>query len=108
MSPSVEYRGQNIIKVRGYVNRYGAWVEGGILPGRTPAPLMSETPGQIGNINNSIASALSMLQVFDFAGLYYLPGTASHTGNVDGDVLVVFVKERQVLRIYSTGIGRAR
>lgn len=80
-------------KVRGFVNWYGAWVEGGILTGKILDRLMNEIPGQLGNINNSITSALSMLQAFDFVGLYYLPGTAGHTGNVNDDVSIVFVKE---------------
>jgi len=80
-------------KVRGYVNWYGAWVEGGMLTGKILDRLMNEIPGQLGNINSSITSALSMLSVFNFVGLYYLPGTAGHTGNVNDDVSVVFVKE---------------
>lgn len=80
-------------KARGYVNWYGAWVEGGVISGRILDQIMDEIPGQLGDINNSINDALSMLEVFNFVGLYYLPGTAEHTGNVDDDVSVVFVKE---------------
>lgn len=80
-------------KARGYVNWYGAWVEGGILTGKILDRLMNEIPSGIGDINSSIASALSSVNAFDFVGLYYLPGTAGHTGSVTDDVSIVFVKE---------------
>ena len=80
-------------RARGFVNWYGAWVEGGILTGKILDRLMSDIPGQLGSVNASITDALSMLEVFQFVGLYYLPGTAAHTGNVTDDVSIVFVKE---------------
>ncbi len=79
--------------VRGFVNWYGAWVEGGILTGKILDRLMNEIPDHLGEMNRSINDALSMLAAFDFVGLYYLPGTAGHTGNVDDDVSLVLVKE---------------
>lgn len=79
-------------KVRGYLNWYGAWVEGGILTGKILDRLMSEIPAAAGQINAMISEALEMVNIFDFVGLYYLPGTAAPTGRVDDDVSLVLVK----------------
>ncbi len=78
---------------RGYVDWYGAWVEGGMLTGKILDRLMNAIPGALGTINNSLTSSLSTLDAFQFVGLYYLPGTAGHTGHILDDVSVVFVKE---------------
>lgn len=80
-------------KVRGFLNWYGAWVEGGILTGKILDRIMGALPGQVGTINNLIASSLSGLDALSFVRLYYLPGTGNGaTGHTDDDVSIVLVK----------------
>ena len=79
-------------KIRGYMNWYGAWVEGGILTDKVLDRLMDEIPAASGQINAMIAEALEMVNLFNFVGLYYLPGTAAATGRVTDDVSLVLVK----------------
>jgi hypothetical protein len=79
--------------LRGYVDWYGLWVEGGFLT----ESILERTIGEVGEIvpevNSLILEATSPWEPFSFARLYYLPGRATPTGRVDEDVSLVLVKE---------------
>jgi hypothetical protein len=79
--------------VRGYVNWYGVWVEGGVISGKIADRLMEEIPERLGGIEADLQNALSALQDFTFVGLYYLPGEGRSTGHVNDDISLVMVKE---------------
>ncbi len=80
-------------RARGYVAWYGARVEGGWKTGSILDRLMDGIPSRLGDINSRISNALSSLDALSFVRLYYLPGTASHTGHVNDDVSIVLVKQ---------------
>jgi len=80
-------------RARGYVAWYGCWVEGGVLSEKIKDRLMDEIPGALGDVQLMLNEAISNLDAFDLVGLYYLPGRAHGTGNVEDDCSIVLVKQ---------------
>jgi hypothetical protein len=79
--------------LRGYVDYYGAWVEGGVKHDSILDRIMDALPGTIGTINARLNDALSMAAAFGpFNQQYFLPGTASNSGNTNDDVSLILVR----------------
>lgn len=79
--------------LHGYVNWYGAWVEGGILTGKILDRIMDALPGTLGEINTRLSDALSLATLLGpLERQYFLPGTAGSTGHTEDDVTIVLVR----------------
>lgn len=86
--------------LRGYVDWYGAWVEGGHYTDFLLDKLMTATAyrilGSFGpftlDFNNRISDALSAWEPINFQRLYYLPGRGGR-GHVNDGVRLVLVTE---------------
>jgi len=79
--------------LQGYVNQYGAWVEGGILTGSVLSELMGRLPPTVDDVNSRLAAALALANLAGpFGMLYYLPGRFDSQGSTDDDVTVVLTR----------------
>ena len=99
---------ERALRVRGFLNWHGAWVEGGILTGKILDRIMDDLPGRVGTINSTITNSLSGLASLNFVPLYYLLGTGrGSTGHTDDDVSIVLVKRFEaVLETYTKSLKR--
>lgn len=79
-------------KLRGYLDWYGAWVEGGAKTDDILDRLSDGLAESVGEINSRITEAVETFEACTFVRLYYLPGRAQHTGHVNDDVSMVLVK----------------
>lgn len=79
--------------LRAYVAYYGSWVEGGVKHDSILDRIMDALPGTVGTINAGLNNVLNIANVLGpFARQYFLPGTASSTGNTNDDVSFVLVR----------------
>jgi len=79
--------------LRGYVDYYGAWVEGGVKHDRILDRIMDELPGTIGTVNGQISNALRIAESFGpYQRQYFLPGDGTGSGNTNTDVSLVLVR----------------
>ena len=79
--------------LRGYVDWYGAWVEGGVKSDSVLEGIMDALPDRLPDIQERLDDALSAAALFEpFQRQYFLPGTAGSTGHTDDDVTLVLVR----------------
>jgi hypothetical protein len=78
--------------LRGYVDWYGVWVEGGILSDNIADALMRSLAFTAGSANRPISEALGAWESISFRRLYYLPGR-DDIGHVNDGVRLVLVTE---------------
>lgn len=79
--------------LRGYVDYYGAWVEGGVKHDSILDRIMDALPGTIGTVNAQISNALRVAESFGpYVRQYFLPGDGSNSGNSNNDVSLVLVR----------------
>ncbi|MBI4268094.1 MAG: hypothetical protein HY662_04840 [Chloroflexi bacterium] len=79
--------------LRGYVDWYGAWAEGGLKSGDVVDGLMDALPDTIDDVNSQLSDALDAAALFaPFERQYFLPGTAGSTGRTDDDLTLVLVR----------------
>lgn len=86
-------------EVAGYVAYYGAWVESGIISGSVLEDVMDGLEDQIGNVNDLIATNLSLVNAgAPYSSVYLLPGNQETfsgsylEGHVEDDVSIVLTK----------------
>lgn len=79
--------------LRGYVDWYGAWVEGGLKTDSVLEGIMDALPDRLPDIQDRLDDALNLAALFEpFERQYFLPGTAASTGNTADDVTLVLVR----------------
>jgi hypothetical protein len=79
--------------LQGYVDYYGAWVEGGIITDSVLNGLMNQIPTTLGGVSTLLGSALALGNaVGPFENVYFLPGHNDQQGNTDDDVTIVLMK----------------
>lgn len=79
--------------LRGYVDWYGAWVEGGIKSDSVLEGIMDALPDRLPDIQDRLDDALNAAALFEpFDRQYFLPGTAGSTGHTNDDVTLVLVR----------------
>lgn len=79
--------------LRGYVDYYGAWVEGGVKTDSILDRIMDALPGTLGTVNAQIRDALRVAESFGpYERQYFLPGDGSNSGNTASDVSLVLVR----------------
>ncbi len=80
-------------KLQGYVDYYGAWVEGGLITDSVLSRVMREIPSTLGDVTSRIAGALDLANLAGpFEMVYFLPGRFAQQGNTDDDVTLVLVQ----------------
>lgn len=73
--------------LKGYVQRWAYWVEGGVKSGQIASKLKPQVIAGMNTLNTQLASQLSLVGGIAFKDLYYMPGkhtTAPGTGVVKG------------------------
>ena len=79
--------------LRGYVDWYGAWVEGGVKRDRVLDGIMDALPDRLPDIQDRLDDALNLAALFEpYERQYFLPGTAGSTGHTEDDVTLVLVR----------------
>lgn len=81
-------------RVRGFVDWYGCWVEGGPWHGRVMDRIMGRLPATLPRIERDLQDSLSSLERMRFERVLLRPGRAfSRGGHTNDDVSLVLVKE---------------
>lgn len=79
--------------LHGYVDYYGAWVEGGFKSDSVLEGIMDALPGRLPDIQECLDNALETAALFEpFERQYFLPGTDGSTGHTNDDVTLVLVR----------------
>jgi hypothetical protein len=79
--------------LQGYVDYYGAWVEGGIFTGRVLAGVMADIPNTLSDVSGQLAPALALSNAAGpYSRVYLLPGRNDQQGDTNDDVTVVLVR----------------
>jgi len=79
--------------LRGYVDWYGAWVEGGVKSDSVLEGIMDALPDRLPDIQEQLDDALAAAALFEpFERQYFLPGIAGGTGHTEDDVTLVLVR----------------
>jgi hypothetical protein len=79
--------------LRGHVEGYGAWVEGGVITGSVLSKLMDGIDPTVVTVQGFVDGAMNLANAFGpFESVHFLPGRHDPQGHTDEDVSIVLTR----------------